>query len=660
MLATITPSNAAENSQYAVEINVLAAPAKTVVPNVENANAKGIDFKDEAKNSTASTASNTETKPLEISTKERGIKESGENEADKPEVNSEEIAEDLKALITANLTLIAKLNNPRLSQSEWQRLLKQSNDEIKSLLATEGYFSPTVTQTVEKNSANQTAQQRVTFTIQPNRQAFVKSLSLNFTGAINTLANNERPNTSSLTRTWRLKEGVAFSQSAWSDAKKNVLTRLLSQRFPRAKITKSEALVNPETREVAITVNIDSGDSVYFGELQFEGLTKYPESMLRNLNKIQAGSVYTQTDMLTYQATLLDTNKFSSVEVRADTSNTQSNVPVPIIVKVVERKIKTLSVGVGASTNTGARVQASYTNRNLFARGLLWEATTKIEQRAQSATSNITFPTDSKGYRDSINNSLIRTDLEGQITTAINNGIKRTWVKELPKSSNNPAATAQLEQFVGANLLYEFLTLDNTVDTEDGTQFNKSATLAYGFTLRKLNNDISPTKGFILSSQFQFAPLEQFSDGRFLQSQAKIQGYYKIAKNTQWIGRLEAGMVTGSQSVPATYLFRAGGDQSVRGYNFQSLGIADGDAILGGRVLLTGSTEFIQWLTPKWGAAAFVDFGNAAQSWSDYEAAYGYGLGVRWKSPVGPVGIDLAYGEAVEKYRIHFNLGVNF
>lgn len=651
MLATIAPSSAAENSQYSVEINILPVPAKTVAPSNENTSAKNIEFRDRAKNSTSIKPADSTAKKIDLS----------ENEAEQPEADPEEVADDLKALITDHLTLIAKLNNPRLSKTEWQRLLKQSNDEIKSLLATEGYFSPTISQSITQTVVkNQTAQQQVTFTIQPNRQVLVKSLSLNFAGAVNTLANNERPNINQLNRTWRLKVGMPFTQPAWSDAKKNVLTRLLSQRFPRAKITKSEALVNPETREVAITVNIDSGDSVYFGELTFEGLNKYPESMLRNLNKIQPGSVYTQTDMLTYQAALLDTNKFSSVEVRADTSDTQQNGSVPVIVKVVERKIKTLSLGVGASTNTGARVQASYTNRNLFERGLLWEATTKLEQRAQSATSSITFPADGKGYRDSINSSLIRTDLEGQITTAINNGIKRSWVKELPKNSNNPAATAQLEQFVGANLLYEFLTLNNTVDSQDGTQFNKSATLAYGFTLRKLNNDISPTKGFILSSQFQFAPLEQFSDGRFLQSQAKIQGYYKIAKNTQWIGRLEGGMVTGSQSVPATYLFRAGGDQSVRGYNFQSLGIQDGDTVLGGRVLLTGSTELIQWLTPKWGAAAFVDFGNAAQSWDDYEAAYGYGLGVRWKSPVGPVGLDLAYGEAVEKYRIHFNLGVNF
>ncbi len=337
-----------------------------------------------------------------------------------------------------------------------------------------------------------------------------------------------------------------------------------------------------------------------------------------------------------------ETGKFNNVSVVTDLANIDANGRANVLVNVTDRLAKTLSFGVGASTNTGARIQSTYTNRNLFNRGLLWEATARLEQRAQSATSIIQFPTDAKGYRDSINNSVVRIDLEGQRTTAINNGVKRTW------------GNLKFEQFISANLLYEFLTVNNE------TEFNKSATVGYGFTYRNVNNDIAPTKGYIVNTQFQVAPLDQFSDGRFLQSLAKIQGFYKIAKNTQWIGRLEGGMVSGSQNVPATFLFRAGGDQSVRGYNFQSLGVNDGNAVLGGRVLLTGSTEVIQWLTPQWGAAVFIDFGNAAERWKDYEPVYGYGVGARWKSPVGPVGVDIAYGEAVDDYRIHFNLGVNF
>lgn len=105
---------------------------------------------------------------------------------------------------------------------------------------------------------------------------------------------------------------------------------------------------------------------------------------------------------------------------------------------------------------------------------------------------------------------------------------------------------------------------------------------------------------------------------------------------------------------------RAGGDQSVRGYDFQSLGVREGDAIAGAKYLATGSIELIQWLTSQWGIAAFTDFGNAANRVKDLDPVFGYGLGARWKSPAGPIGADIAYGQETKDYRIHFNIGVAF
>lgn len=548
-------------------------------------------------------------------------------------------ADDLEDLIKQHLSLLEKIDSPRFNTNEWRRLLIQSDAEIKQLLATEGYFSPSIRPQISQ----QQDRHQAIFNIYPNQQAIVQDVALNFTGEIKQLDQQSQPNVAILEASWRLKPNTPFTQKNWSDAKQSMMTRLLNQRFPRAKITESQAVVDPVRHQVALKLSVDSGPSIYFGDIKIEGLAQYPPELLRNLNTIKAGDIYSQTEILAYQAALQDTGKFGNVEVRADTQTLDAQNRADIVVNVSERTSKTVSFGVGASTNTGARVQVNYTDRNLFDRGLLWETSVRLEQRAQSAISNIKFPTDAKGYRDSINNSIIRLDVEGQATTAINNGVRRSWGER------------KLEQFVGANLLYEFLDIDG-----ERAEFNKSATLAYGLTWRRIDNEISPSKGFIFNTQFQVAPLEQLSDGRFLQSQAKIQTFYPLAESTQFIGRLEAGIVSGSQSVPATYLFRAGGDQSVRGYNFQSLGIDSGGAVLGGRVLLVGSTELIQWLTPAWGAAVFVDFGDAAQRWSDYQAAYGYGLGARWKSPVGPVGVDVAYGEKTGEYRLHFNLGFNF
>lgn len=544
----------------------------------------------------------------------------------------------IQNLLEAHLTIHEALSNSRLNQAEWLRLVKEAPEEIKSLLETEGYFSAEVSIESSPQQDNEAV-----FIITPNARTLVQDVNLVFKGEIAHAPTEQTPSSTTLTQGWLLPKGTPFTQQGWSEAKRGLLTTMLAERYPNAKIESSQAIIDPETHQAKLNLTIESGLGVRLGNVVIEGLNHYPESLVRNLNPIEPGAPYTQSTLLKFQNTLQETGKFNRVSVSAATQAPNQDGLADVIVNVQEREQQSVSIGVGASTNTGARVVLNYTDRNLFERGLLWDTSLRLEQRLQAATSSIKLMTDASGYRDSINNSLVRTNVEGQITTAVNNGVKRSW------------GDRNFEQFIGANLLYEFLSIDS-----ESTEFNKAATFAYGLSLRRLDHDLIPTKGVIFSSQFQVAPIERLSDGRFLQSQAKLQGFYPLGENTQFLGRLEAGVVTGSDSVPATYLFRAGGDQSVRGYAFQALGVKDGDAILGGRVLLTGSTELVQWFTSSWGGAAFVDFGNAANTWHDYKPAFGYGLGIRWKSPVGPVGADIAYGEETKDYRLHFNLGVSF
>jgi translocation and assembly module TamA len=129
--------------------------------------------------------------------------------------------------------------------------------------------------------------------------------------------------------------------------------------------------------------------------------------------------------------------------------------------------------------------------------------------------------------------------------------------------------------------------------------------------------------------------------------------------------RVEAGQVfTGdSVGIPDPLLFRAGGDESVRGYAYRTLGPQRDGAVSSGRVLLTTSAELAhpisQNLQNLWWAM-FIDAGNAADTWHSYEPVLGYGLGIRYRSPVGPLRVDLAYGEEVQKFRIHLSVGIAF
>ena len=134
-----------------------------------------------------------------------------------------------------------------------------------------------------------------------------------------------------------------------------------------------------------------------------------------------------------------------------------------------------------------------------------------------------------------------------------------------------------------------------------------------------------------------------------------------------WYGtaRAEAGEVFAHSAIdiPDTLLFRAGGDDSVRGYGYRTLGPSINNAVASGRVLMTASAEIARPISPRFPAywwAAFVDAGNAADRWSDLSPVVGYGVGLRWRSPVGPLRVDLAYGQHVHRVRLHLSVGIAF
>ena len=112
--------------------------------------------------------------------------------------------------------------------------------------------------------------------------------------------------------------------------------------------------------------------------------------------------------------------------------------------------------------------------------------------------------------------------------------------------------------------------------------------------------------------------------------------------------------------IPSTFLFRTGGDTTVRGYAFESIGVREGDAIVGGRYLAVASVEATHWVGPNWGVAVFVDAGDAWDERGAFDPALGYGIGGRVRTPIGPIRADLAYGQRQHQLRLHFSIGYTF
>jgi translocation and assembly module TamA len=173
---------------------------------------------------------------------------------------------------------------------------------------------------------------------------------------------------------------------------------------------------------------------------------------------------------------------------------------------------------------------------------------------------------------------------------------------------------------------------------------------------------LDPKKGGVLQLQTAVGAKAFLSDQDFVKAYAQYQHWFSPTPRDQLIVRLELArtFATSREGVPEDFLYRAGGTRSVRGYKYQSLGVEEGEATVGGRYLATGSVEYVRWLEKSWGLAAFLDAGDAADSRDTLSTNLGYGLGVRYRTPAGPLALDIAYADSERKARLVFSVSVAF
>ena len=143
---------------------------------------------------------------------------------------------------------------------------------------------------------------------------------------------------------------------------------------------------------------------------------------------------------------------------------------------------------------------------------------------------------------------------------------------------------------------------------------------------------------------------------------ARAAAWVPLGKDSELDLRAEGGAVlAGSRNgIPSTLLFRTGGSTTVRGYDFESLGVTEGGAVVPGRYYAVASVDAIRWINEFWGLAVFFDAGNAFDSMSDAHLALGYGIGARIRTPLGPFRLDVAYGQDVRQVRVQFSVGLTF
>lgn len=554
-------------------------------------------------------------------------------------------AESLADLLNEHLDIIRRQNDTNLSADEIQRLVAATPGQIQELLATEGYFSPEIRSELDQESTPWVAR----FHIALGPPTRVANVQIRFKGGIASGPDADQRRMERQRRRWPLVPGEIFRQADWSAAKSALLKRLLVNDFPAAVIVHSEARIDPQTNSAALTVEVDSGPAFTFGELDIHGLSRYSRALIDNVNPIRPGEPYSQDKLNELQARLEDTGYFRSAfaTVEIDPASPHN---VPVRLELVERQRKRLSLGIGFSTDTGARAQAKWLDRNFLLRNWRLESELRVDRETQLIGGEVFLPPISsgllpQGWLPSFGAHFERTTTSGETDDKIRTGVRLV-------SPNRFDEKAWAITFLA----------DRQRIGEEFVNSRKALIGSFTYTKRRLDHPLTPRRGYVASIELGAGPQDFINESSIGRVVGRVLWLYPLTRDWRAVLRGQVGEVFGASRmiVPSDLLFRTGGDQSVRGYGYNTLGVEQDGAVVGGNVTAVLSAELVYRLAPQWGLAVFTDAGNAADSWSNFKFERGSGFGGRWRSPIGPVNLDIARSHSTHKLRLHFSVGYGF
>ena len=560
----------------------------------------------------------------------------------------------LKALLERHLDLVrlGSLEREDIDDTEWARLIDAAPIQVRKLLQTEGYFSPQVS-TSRKPGRGAGEPDLVRLTVLPGLRARISRLTLEVEGELErAAAAGDAYAVATLARwrnAWGLPQGSDFRNEAWSSAKSVALARLRAAGFASAAWSGTGAEVDVERNEVQLFLVAESGPLFRLGSLQIEGLVAQDVQTVRNLSYAKRGVPVTETLLLDFQERLQKSGLFEGASVTLDPDPAQAQ-QAAVVVRLREAPLQLYTFGVGISANTGERASVEHMYRRVF--GLPASSRIKVEvgRKRQAWDAEISGRPDERLYKNLVGGAVERlvSDTDVVLSQSVRVGRSQD--------------TQRLERlfYIGAERSSRRINAGGRLDAS-------AISLNFNAGWRDLDSIVLPTQGQTLAVQLGVGRSDGTGAqaGLFTRAYGRLTLYRPLGRTWYGQARLELGQVfMGSgMVVPEALKWRAGSDESVRGYTYRSLGPLVGGAVGGGLSLATASVElarpFLDSMPALWGAV-FIDAGNAAERFSELKPVYGLGAGVRWRSPIGPLRVDLAYGTETRKFRLHFSVGIAF
>lgn len=443
----------------------------------------------------------------------------------------------------------------------------------------------------------------------------------------------------------RLKVGARLDHSAYDDIKSLLQNQALRFGFFAAHFTKHELLIDPQIGAADITLLFDSGPRYRFGTIHFSEQSKINQKLLDNLLPFKPGTPYNSALVAKLSQNLQATGYFEQVRVDA-VGTADGPLDIPVEVSLDPIKPRTLSLGAGFSTDVGPRGRFGWEKHRVNSRGHKLGVDSEISKPRQNVSAWYQIPL-SKPLTDYVRftSGYQREELVDADSRLINLGVQ--WHARLPS-----------EWLRIVSLRWE----QEQYNFGSGSKSGRSSFLmpGIGYSILRSDSPLDPSEGYRLQWDVRGAKQDILADADVLHVSALSRGLITLADKHRFLGRAQVGAIGTNNyaKVPPSLRFFAGGDQSVRGYDYQTLSPRDSQGNReGGRYMFAASVEYQYSFNDSWRAATFIDQGNSFNSLGD-SMNTGAGIGVRWVSPVGPIRLDLARAFNENKgWRIHFSMG---
>ncbi|HTU64308.1 MAG TPA: autotransporter assembly complex family protein [Steroidobacteraceae bacterium] len=563
-------------------------------------------------------------------------------QAAKVDVDLEGLPEEMRDAVRGTLR-INEYEKRDGTGAELRAAYKDADEQIKRALEPFGYYNVEVKKelTGDVNSGF-----KAKFTVTPGAPAVVRNARVEVQGE-----GAEQRRVKSALEGFAPKVGERLDHATYEASKAVIDSSLRGSGYLDAKTTKKRVLVNADDQTADVDLAWESGPRYKFGDVRFTGDAPFPENFLQQFVPWREGAYFNSEQVLNLQQRLVDADYFQLVSVApALDEKKDGTVPIDVLLNRDERTVYTGEVYYSTDFGGGVRVGAE--RRWLNQKGHKADVALEYSQRLQEAAVHYQIPRPG------------RDDRSYDFGVAY-----RDETTDVSRSRNFQIAASRSEKHwhgftrtIGLKYLKGDFELGKD---DDNLEFGNSQLLFAEGTLskRRVNDRLMPRKGYVFDLGIRAATDALVSDTNI--AQTWVRGTYLIPSGDK--GRIklrgEAGaMAVGDfNALPPDLRFFAGGDRSIRGFDYNEIGeVNDRGIIIGGKYEAIASAEYEYYFLENWGAAVFADAGDAFTDRFKLNASVG--VGARWRSPLGPIRVDFAFPienalPLESSWRVHVQLG---